>query len=331
MTAPVRFGVLGCADIAWRRTLPSMVACPDVDLVAVASRDADKAARFAERFGGEAVHGYEAVLEREDVDAVYLPLPTGLHREWCARALRAGKHVLVEKPMAVDHQEALELAALADKHGVVLLENRGFAHHTQHDAVRKLVADGVIGELRAFTSSMGIPPPPRGDVRYRADLGGGSLLDVGFYPAAAAQLFVHPDLEVLGARLEHDDEVGVDVSGEALVVSPDGVSAHLSFGMRHAYRTHYELWGSEGRLVLERPFSAPDHWLPVLRVERQDRAERLTLPPCAQFTAQFRSFAAAVRADPAHRAAQLEPSVRAAALLSAIRDRSTSTGTGGPR
>ncbi|MFD5829638.1 Gfo/Idh/MocA family protein [Lentzea sp. NPDC060358] len=328
VTAALRFGVLGCAEIAWRRTLPSLVSCEDARLVVVASRDADKAARFASRFGCEAAHGYESVLERDDVDAVYLPLPTGLHREWCAKALRAGKHVLVEKPVAVDHQEALELATLAERHGVALLENRGFAHHTQHDAVRKLVADGVIGELRGFTSTMGIPPPPRHDVRHRADLGGGALLDVGYYPVSAAQLFVHQDLRVLGAHLVRDDETGVDVSGEALLVSPNGVPAHLSFGMRHAYRTHYELWGSKGRIVLERPFSAPDHWQPVVRLERQDRSEQLTLPPCAQFTALFRAFATAVRSDPAHRAAHLDPSVRAAALLTAIRDHSTSTGTG---
>ncbi|MFD0546034.1 Gfo/Idh/MocA family protein [Streptomyces mexicanus] len=106
---PVRFGVLGCADIAWRRTLPAMRAEPSIEIRAVASRDLTKAERFTGSFGGAAVKGYAELLKRDDVDAVYIPLPAALHTEWVERAVLAGKHVLAEKPLTTRSPETARL------------------------------------------------------------------------------------------------------------------------------------------------------------------------------------------------------------------------------
>ncbi|CAM5378355.1 Gfo/Idh/MocA family protein [Streptomyces atroolivaceus] len=317
--APVRFGVLGCADVALRRTLPAFADSGAAEVVAVASREKEKAERFARRFGCEAVHGYDALLEDPGIEAVYLPLPTGLHAEWIARALRAGKHVLAEKPIATAHREAAELASLADGLGLCLMENRMFAHHSQHDAVRRFVAEGAIGQLRAFSSSMCIPPLPGDDVRYRPDLGGGALLDVGFYPLHAALHFLPGRLEVVGASLHHDPVSGVDVRGGVLLRSDAAVTAHLTFGFEHGYRSHYELHGSEGRLTLERAFTPSAAWQPVVRIEHGNRTEEITLPPSHQRREIIDVFAAAVR-DGASCAGHLETAVRGVALAEAVRD-----------
>ncbi|MCP2167712.1 Gfo/Idh/MocA family protein [Goodfellowiella coeruleoviolacea] len=157
---PVRFDVLGCARVAWRHFLPALALARGASLTAVASRDQGRAERFAREFGCAAVTGYRALLDRDDVDAVYLPLPTGLHARWAAEALRAGKHVLVEKPMATTRADAEELVELARRVGRCVAENRMFAHHPQHEAVRALVADGAIGALRVVTSAMAVPPLP---------------------------------------------------------------------------------------------------------------------------------------------------------------------------
>jgi dTDP-3,4-didehydro-2,6-dideoxy-alpha-D-glucose 3-reductase len=290
----VRIGVLGCADIAWRRVLPAIVAEPRIRLVAVASRDAAKARRFTERFGGEPVAGYEPLLDRGDLDAVYIPLPTGLHARWAVRALRRGLHVLVEKPLATSRAEAavmLDTARAADRR---LMENFMFLHHGQHQEVRRLVAAGEIGELRSFSCAFGIPPLPAGNVRHRADLGGGSLLDVGVYPLRAARLMLGPDLDPVGAVLRTDPELGVDVAGHVLLTTPTGVTAELSFGFEHAYRSSYALWGSAGRIVLDRAFTPPPTLRPVLRLEKQDLVQEFTLAADDQYGAVVRSFAAAV-------------------------------------
>jgi NDP-hexose-3-ketoreductase len=317
---PVRFGVISCADIAWRRTLPVLAAAPQVRVTAIGSRDPDRAALFADRFGGTPVPDYRAVLERDDVDAVYVPLPTGLHREWVERALLADKHVLVEKPTTVRLTETEDLLALARERGLVLRENMTFPHHTLHAEVRRLLASGAIGELRELSASFGIPPRAPQDIRYRPELGGGALLDVGVYPVRAALEFLGPGLEVAGAVLRTEPASGVDVAGGALLARQDGVTAQVSFGFAHAYRNTYALWGSLGRLSVDRVYSAPAALRPVVRLERQDRIEELTLGAYDQFDGSIGAFVRAVRgARPGDAWAMVEQ----ARLVDTIRDRAT--------
>jgi dTDP-3,4-didehydro-2,6-dideoxy-alpha-D-glucose 3-reductase len=318
---PLRVGVLGCASIAWRRLLPAFAAAPDYRVAAIASRDPDKARAFTGRFGGEPVHGYAGLLERPDVDAVYLALPTGMHVEWVGRALRAGKHVLAEKPLATTAEHAAELTALAAARGLVLRENYLFRHHAQHAAVRALLAGGAIGTVHAFAAAFGIPRRPADDIRHRPELGGGALLDVGVYPIGAAGLFLGDGLRVLGAHLAVDGTTGVDVAGAALLRDADGVTASLSFGMEHRYRNRYEFWGSDGHLSLDRVFTPPADQAPEVRIERADGVELIALPPQDQVAAALAAFAAAVRAGAAAQAAAEEAarSVRQAALVDAVR------------
>jgi NDP-hexose-3-ketoreductase len=294
---PLRIGVLGCGDIAWRHTLPAMVRVPDVEPAAVASRDLAKAERFAAEYGGAPVQGYENLLARADVDAVYIALPAGLHHEWALRALEAGKHVLVEKPVTTTLAEADELATCAEKHGRWLMDGFMFLHHSQHAAVRDLLDDGAIGEPRMFSCAFGIPPRPADDVRYQADLGGGALLDVGVYTVRAAQLFLGDDLTVVGSLLQRDAERGIDLGGNALLCSGDGVPAELSFSFRSGYRSMYAIWGSKGRISLHRAFTPPATLRPVVRVTRQSGTEEISLEADDQFGNMLRAFARAARGE----------------------------------
>jgi dTDP-3,4-didehydro-2,6-dideoxy-alpha-D-glucose 3-reductase len=289
----VRIGVIGCADIARRRMLPAMVSRPEIELVAVASREPAKAKEFAELFGCAAVHGYDALLERSDLDAVYLPLPAGLHTEWIMRSLDAGLHVLCEKPLTTTHADAVATVRRARQRGLLLVESFMFLRHSQHAAVRRLVAEGAIGELRTFVADFGIPPLPPGDIRNDPALGGGAL-DVGVYPIRAAQFYLGSRIEVAGACLRADPALGVDVAGSALLYDEDGVMAQLGFGFAHAYRSAYELWGSEGRIVLDRAFTPPRTHQPVVRIERQNHREERILPPDDQFAAIAGEFARAI-------------------------------------
>jgi predicted dehydrogenase len=265
-----------------------------IELTAVASSDPAKAHDVARRFGCAASDGYDSLLERPDIDAVYIPLPTGLHAEWVSRALAAGKHVLSEKPLTADPDTALGLVDQAKKAGLWLMENFMFLYHSQHETVRKLVADGRIGEPRVFTASFGIPPLDSSDVRYRPDLGGGALLDVGVYPIRAAQLILGTELEIVGSVQRLDQTRGVDVGGHALLCTPSGATAELSFGFEHAYRSCYSLWGDRGRLTLDRAFTPPPTWQPVVRIDSQDRAEELTLPADHQVKNIAESFARSI-------------------------------------
>jgi NDP-hexose-3-ketoreductase len=313
---PVRFGVIGCSDIGWRRTLPALAAEPAIDLVAIASRDAAKARRFADHFGAEAVVGYEGLLARDDLDAVYIPLPTGLHARWVAQAIDVGLHVLVEKPIAGSRAEAEPLIAAARSRGLVLRENLTFVFHSQQRAVRDLVLAGAIGEIRALSASFGIPPLPPSDIRYREDLGGGALPDLGIYVAQTALMFLGPEYEVRGAALSMAD--GVDVSGSALLGFASGATASLQFGFQHSYRSTYTLWGADGTITLDRAYTALASHQPRLRLELADRIEERLLRPDNQFANTVRAFAKCAAED-GPEPTDAERILRRAALLDDIR------------
>jgi predicted dehydrogenase len=265
-----------------------------IELKAVASRDPAKARTLAQRFGCAMADGYDDVLARSDIDAVYIPLPTGLHAYWASRALTAGKHVLSEKPLTCDHATAVNLVNQAKKAGLWLMENYMFLHHRQHEMVRNLIAEGRVGEPRVFTASFGVPPLDAADVRYRPELGGGALLDVGVYPIRAASYFLGAELDVIGSVLRLHPTRGIDVAGHALLCTPTGVTAELSFGFEHAYRSCYSLWGDHARLTLDRAFTPPPTWQPLIRVVSQDKTEELTLPADHQFKNIAESFARSI-------------------------------------
>lgn len=322
MTAMVRIGVLGCASIALRRTIPAIQSCRRTALTAVASRDPEKAKQVAARFGC-AVSTYEELLQRDDVDAVYVPVPPSLHLRWGLEVLRAGKHLLLEKPAATTAEETRQLVHQAGERGLVLRENFAFLHHSQHQKVREMIAAGRLGTVRTYSAAFCFPPLHPEDIRYSAHLGGGALLDAGVYPIRGAQVLLGSDLKVVGSTLRIDPERGVDVAGQALLAGANGVLVDTQFGFQHVYSSRYALWGSTGRLSLDRAFNPPAAWQPVVRIEEQDHAEELTLPADHQFENSVRSFAEAVLAGRDARsedeAAHCAQSVRMAELVDDIR------------
>lgn len=287
--------MLGCADIARRRVLPAMAAHRQIDLVAVASRDPARAVDTARAFGGRPVHGYQALLAHDDLDAVYVPLPVALHAEWTEAALRSGRHVLVEKPVTDDPDRAAELLALADELGLVLAENVMFVHHRQHHAVSRMLDEGTVGEVRAVHATFSIPARAADDIRYRPELGGGALWDVGLYPVRLAQHLLGADLRVAGVVVGTAPEHRVDTSGAALLHTADGVAAQVNWGIGQAYRSAYEITGTTGRLSVDRAFTPPAGHAPVIRVERGNGVEDVRLEPDDQVAAALTAFVAAVR------------------------------------
>ncbi|MDI3422922.1 Gfo/Idh/MocA family protein [Streptomyces luteolus] len=321
MTDVVRVGVLGCAEIARRRMLPALDRCPDTRVTAVASRDPARAAATAEPYGARVLPGYAALLAAPDVDAVYVPLPLALHAEWTEAALRAGKHVLAEKPLTADADRTAELCALARARGLALMENVMFVHHGQHTRVRQLVADGALGELRSFRAEFTVPRRPEGDIRLSPELGGGALWDTGVYPLRAAQHLLGPDLAVVGAVAAATSGSAVDTAGSALLRrTTDGVAAHVSWGLDHAYRSGYELTGSAGRLTLDMAFTPPAGHRPVVHLHDASGSREYVLEAEDQVANTVAEFAAAVRRGTAPQAdtlaqARLLADVRRAATI----------------
>jgi len=260
---------MGCANIAQRSVIPAILMSEHTRLVAVASRTGEKADEFADQLGCDAITGYAQLLERTDIDAIYMPLPTGLHEQWVSRSIAAGKHVLVEKSFAMDLTSAQKMIQLARSSNLLVMENFMFLYHSQLDFVKELVKAGEIGDLRSFRSSFGFPPLNEGNFRYNKALGGGALLDAAAYTIRASQVFLGDDLEVKAANLVKPGGAEVDIYGGAYLDSAAGAFSEVSFGFDNFYQCNFELWGSRGKITARRAFTSGPDFEPIITVEKQ--------------------------------------------------------------
>ena len=291
----IRIGILGCAKIARRSMAPAILQLKDrYELVAVASRDAQKASEHAHEFGCEALTGYAAMLARPDLDALYVPLPTGLHLEWVGKAIAAGKHVYVEKSFASTLAQTEALVASARHAAVAVMEGYMFQHHRQQAVVADWLREGLIGELRHFHGSFGFPPLPADDFRYDAALGGGVLMDAAGYPLRAAHRLLGDDMEVRAATVRHGKNDGTALWGSAFLANNSGVGASIAFGFDNFYQCRYELWGSRGKLIAERAYTAGPAFSPRLILESADGGRELLVEPDNHFVAALVAFGEAI-------------------------------------
>ena len=293
----LRIGVMGCSSFAQRAMMPALQECDAVELVCVASRTKEKAEEVAQEFGCEAVVGYSALLMRNDVDAVYMPLPSGLHEEWCTKALEAGKHLLVEKSFAENHRSAHQMLSLARNKNLLIFENFQFQTHSQWASIKNYMNSGELGDVHLVRATFGFPPLPKDNFRWNKELGGGALLDTGAYMTKVSQLLLGTGLEVLGASLKEDSEMGVDIYGEATFRNSAGQVAQVAFGFDYFYQCRVELLGTKGKLSTNRVFTAPPGFKPTLLIEKQVEAEEIKLPTDNHYVNMWRWFASEVRSD----------------------------------
>jgi predicted dehydrogenase len=300
-TGPVRWGVLGCAAIALRKVIPAMRRSERCEVLAIASRDGERAAAAAAQLGVPRHYGsYDDLLADADVEAVYVPLPNHLHATWTLRAAAAGKHVLCEKPLALTVDEAAGMIEGCRAAGVLLMEAFMYRLHPMWRRVRTLIDDGAIGELttiQAFFSYRNLDPL---NIRNIAAYGGGALMDIGCYPINVARWMFDGEPDGVVAAVRSDPTFGTDVLSSAV----------LDFGGRHATFTcstqieddqRVHLVGTEGRLLVEIPFNIPpDRPTRIIRAAGGDPPvapdiEVITVPTADPYGVQGDAFSIAVR------------------------------------
>ena len=285
----MRFGVIGCGNIARRTVIPLLAKGDKAKLMAVASRSEKKANEVANLYANcEPIVGYDPLLAREDIDAVYIALPIGLHAEWCIKAAKAKKHIICEKTLTKTLEETLEVVKECRENDVALLEGFAYQFHTQHQSVKDFIKKGEIGEPILFQAAFGFPPI-KSKIRYDEALGGGALLDAGTYTIHAARHFFGFEPVTLHSILENDS-YEVDIHGAVQLHFTGKQSAQLSFGFNNMYRNYYSIWGTEGIITVHRVFSTPPHYNPTIVIERQGLKKEVNLPACDHFKEEIRTF-----------------------------------------
>ena len=231
MTEPVKWGVIGCADIAVKKVIPAMLGSELSEVTAIASRSEERAVAVASDLGIPRAYGsYQDLLADQDLEAVYIPLPNHLHHEWAIAATEAGKHVLCEKPLSTSSDLAREMIAAADRAGVKLMEAFMYRLHPLWVEVRRLIADGAVGELRAVQSFFSYHNVDPGDIRNQVDAGGGSLFDIGCYPVNVARMLFEAEPTDVMASIRRDPRFGTDIL-TSVVLDFDGSFDDSSCGM----------------------------------------------------------------------------------------------------
>jgi xylose dehydrogenase (NAD/NADP) len=288
----VQWGVLSTARIN-AKLLAGVAQSDECDILAVASRDAERATQYARENGIERAYGsYEQLLEDPDVEAVYISLPNSLHVEWTERALRAGKHVLCEKPLSrrvADVEAAFDVAQSADR---LLMEAFMWRHNPQTKRVMQLVQAGSIGRLRLIRAafSFAIGADDAANVRLSAQLGGGALMDVGCYCVSAARLLAGEPQAVSGQQLVGGD--GVDVAFAGAMRFDSDVLAHFDAGIELAARDELEVVGDEASLFLDDPWHCRE---PVIELRRDGTVERIELDAADSYRLEAENLSAAIR------------------------------------
>ena len=319
--APLRWGVLGAANIARRSVIPAIQQSQHGTVVALASRDLAKARAAADTAGIPRAYGsYEELLADPDVDAIYNPLPNHLHVAWSIRAADAGKHVLCEKPIGLSAADARDLLVARDRTGVQIAEAFMVRTHPQWHAVGELVNAGRIGELRLVTGHFSYYRVDPADIRSRREWGGGALLDIGCYPVTIARwLFGTEPLAAVG-MIDVDASLGVDRLASGMLRFARGQATFTCSGQLVPHQ-RMQVFGTTGRIDVEIPFNAPADRPARIRVDDGrtlgGAGEVIEFPPVNQYALQADRFAEAVRGTGAV-PVPLEDSIGNMAVLDAL-------------
>ena len=248
----MRIGLVSTANIN-QEILRGAAESELVEVVAVASRDDARGRAYASEHGLGRAHGsYEALLEDDGVDAVYVSLPNGMHHEWTMRALEAGKHVLCEKPYSRRAAEVEEAFDAAEGNGLVLTEAFMYRHHPQTTKVRELVADGAVGKLCAVKSTFSFPLEDLSNVRALPELDGGALMDVGCYCVSGIRLLAGDPQHVRGEQVT--GTTGIDMAFHGTLRCADDVVGQFEASFRSPKRQQLEVVGDQGVLVADAPW-----------------------------------------------------------------------------
>jgi predicted dehydrogenase len=253
----LRWGVLSTAKIAREKVIPGIREAERCRVAAIASRDPERGQQVADLLGIPKAHGsYEALLADPEVDAVYIPLPNHLHAEWTIRAAGAGKHVLCEKPLALDASEAERMVDACAAGGVLLMEAFMYRLHPSWEAVREIVASGRIGHLRAIQSWFSYFNDDTRNIRNVLEFGGGALMDIGCYPVNVSRMLFGGEPRRVEASVLRDPGTRVDVLTTGILEFTDGVA---SFGCstRAEPDQRVHVYGTEGRISIAIPFNIP--------------------------------------------------------------------------
>ena len=294
----IRWGVLSTANIGLEKVIPAMQQGEYCEMAVIASQSLERAKGAAAQLGIAKAYGsYEELLADTEIDAVYIPLPNHLHVPWSIKALKAGKHVLCEKPIGLKTAEAEDLLKEAQKYPELkVMEAFMYRHHPQWQRAKQLVTEGKIGDLRTIHSFFSYYNADPGNIRNMANIGGGGLMDIGCYCISLARFIFGSEPQRVLGKLEYDPKFKTDRLCSGILDFGEGSSTFTCSTQLTPYQ-RVNIYGTEGRIEIDIPFNAPPDVPCRMRLQSGDRLDEIVFEICDQYTIQGDLFSLAVLND----------------------------------
>ena len=302
MIRKVRWGVVGVAKIAVEKVIPAMQRGAHSEVVAIASRDLAKAQSAASELGLAMAYGsYDEMLRDPGIDAIYNPLPNHLHVPVSTAAAEAGKHVLCEKPLGLNADEARDLIAARDRAGVKIGEAFMVKTHPQWLRAQEIVRSGEIGDLRAVMGAFSYFNNDPANIRNKPEWGGGALFDIGCYTIIASRMLFGEEPKRVCGLVERDPALGIDRLSSALLDFPSG-QAVFTVSTQFVPYQRVQAFGTKGRVEIEIPFNAPPDRACRIFIDIGGKLDGSSIrteemPVCDQYQIQGDLFSQAVKGE----------------------------------
>ncbi len=287
MDKKINWGILGYAGISYKKVIPAILNVECANLYGIASRSEEKLKQATDLFPFQKTYtSYDALLEDKDIDAVYIPLPNSMHKEWTIKAARAGKHILCEKPLALTKSDAKEMFDVCDENGVKLMEAFMYRFSSRSKKAKELVDSGIIGEIKHINSSHRFLLKDYTNVRVNEALGGGSIRDVGCYPISMVSMLLDDFPQQISAFKTVLQ--GVDFTLSALLKYKSGVMASIHSGFDSIARQITEINGTLGTMIIRDSFTDTNDVYTPIQVFLQDGTQKeYEVLPYRQYEAEI--------------------------------------------
>ena len=291
----IKWGILGTATIAMEQVVPAMLKSEFCEVVGIASRGIAKAEKAAKQFQIPKFYGsYEDLLKDGEIEAVYIPLPNHLHVEWALKAMKAGKHVLVEKPRALSSQQAQYLKEEAEKYpDLKIMEAFMYKFHPQWIKAKELIDQGAIGTLKTIQSSFSFFDDDPNSIVNKKDFGGGSLMDIGCYPISISRFLFDAEPKSVMASITYDAKTEVDILASGILEFDQGSSTFFS-AIQLFEGQQVRLFGTTGSIEFQIPFNPPADQVVNLSLVKEEDKEVISFDICDQYTLQVDAFSKAI-------------------------------------
>ena len=292
----VRWGILSTGRIGVQKVIPAMQKGRFTDVVAIASRSGDRANEAADKLNiGKRYDSYEALLDDPDIDAVYNPLPNHLHVPWTIRAMEAGKHVLCEKPIGLNAGEALKLVEATHRFpDLKVMEAFMYRFHPQWQKARELVLNGSIGEVRTLHSFFSYYNTDPENIRNKADIGGGALMDIGCYCISFPRFIFDEEPVNVTGEMDFDPVMKTDRLTSAMLRFPSGKTSTFTCSTQLMPYQKVHIMGTGGQIIIEIPVNAPSGETTSITLKTNELNETFSFDPVDQYTLQGDAFSKAV-------------------------------------